>query len=147
MTLKFKNMTQNEIILNRYSNENCYLYGTIYDNEEYVCDTLEFGSEIAIPTGRYELIIGKSEDNYTTVVKALDELGGHVCDFLTDTTYMYRNIKLRQETRNICVGAKCVNPLLVMCEYSARLLKLKVLNYTNRGEKCYLLVKWGKNML
>lgn len=140
-------MTSNEIILDRYSNEYCYLYGTIYDGDEYICDTLEFGSDMAISTGRYQLIIGKSEESYTTIIKVISESGNHVCNMLTDTTYMYHNIKMRKETKDICVGAKCTNPLLTMNEYSARLLKLKVLNYINRGEKCYLLVKWGKNML
>ena len=130
-----------EFEMNRKSNENCYLYSTIYLADEYICDTLEFGSNIALQDGVYSLNLGIDKTKNETVVLVYDFLGNMVSKLVRNNTYLYKEIKMRRETADICVGCKTSLPLLQSDNYAAHLIIVNVSGSLARGIVPKLTIK------
>ena len=114
------------LLLTRNSNDYCYLYGDIYEEEEYICDTLEFGSAVCLPAGVYYLSIGHDQTKNIQVVQITDLLNNIVSKFVTDNTIMYNYIRIRNENNYICIGTKINQSLLAMSEYTTRMFMHKI---------------------
>lgn len=122
------------------SNENCYMYGSIYIGDEYVCDTLQFGSDMVLKPDIYVIDIAvdiKLNERYMTIS---DYMGNVISRFIKKPTFMYKNIEMRVNDNKICLGTKINHPLLTMCDFSTRYLGLKVAGCVSTGEVVYLVI-------
>lgn len=124
--------------LTRKNNENCYMYGSIWNDKEYVCDTLEFGSGCQLPAGLYYLRLQKNiQLNYIEII-INSQITECTAKLVKDNCYMYKNIKMRYENSNICIGTKILEPLLVMNNYVYHSLSVMIAGCQNAGEKIEL---------
>lgn len=127
-----------KLTLKRKSNENCYLYGSIWNDNEYVCDTLEFGSGCQLQAGLYYLRLQKNTQSNYMEILINSQTAQTGAKLVKDNCYMYKNIKLRNENSNICIGTKVLEPLLVMNEYVFHSLSVLIAGCQNKGEKIEL---------
>ena len=136
-----------EFELVRGTNESCYLYGSVYLAANYICDTLEFGSNIVLPDGVYYLALGKDESKNETVVLIYDFMQNRVSKLVRNNTYMYKEIKMRRETNDICIGTKIMQPLLTNDEYAAKMIIHYIHGAQNIGEIVTLTIKTPHKLL
>ena len=131
----------------RATNESCYLYGSIHLATDYICDTLEFGSSIIIHDGVYYLALGKDESKNETVVLIYDFMQNRVSKLVRNNTYMYKEIKMRRETNDICIGTKIIQPLLTNDEYAAKMIIQYIHGAQNIGKIVTLTIKTPHKLL
>lgn len=133
--------------LHRTSNQNCWMYGTISLNDEWLADTLEFGSKIAIPDGDYLLRVGRGSQSNSTVIEVCDNVLNVLAVFTRDCTYYHYNLKLRRESPNICIGMNNSGALLTMPDYSYKLLYMSIQDEIRIGNEPILRVSGGDNLI
>ena len=130
-----------ELELFRKQNDYCYLYGSIYDGEEWLCDTLEFGSGYELKADTYilkNLICSDTKQKVIGIYNTKMEL---VAKMVKDNCQTYYNIKMRKENNNICVGFKVNTPLLEMYEHSFRILSSKITTCDYSGAKSIIHIR------
>jgi len=141
----FKKVNYMEYTLLRKKNVNCYLYGSIYDGTDFVCDTLEFGSGVQVPAGDYNVFLRRSETTKDNEIILSSQKSEHCTKLVQDNTYMYKEIRMRNENDLICIGLKVNYPTLKMDELIMHRLKTELLGYNNRHEKVTIkIVDYGR---
>lgn len=130
-----------EIELLRKENERCYMYGSIYNGDEWLCDTLEFGSGCQLDAGTYliknmidPVLHQKVIGVYSLKLELLSKM-------IKDNCSMYHNIKIRNENNYICVGFKVNSPLLTMYEHSFRIISSLITSNDYSGEQTILHIR------
>ena len=108
-------MTQTEL-------SNGWLYSHIYDDDEYICDTLELLHDATLKSGVYSLSIANSKMNNDKIIEVVDELGICACCFVRENTEYHYGLRIRSNNNNITVGTKINMPLLVTGNYVYRWL-------------------------
>lgn len=108
-------MTQTEL-------SNGWLYSHIYDDDEYICDTLELLHDATLKSGVYSLRIANDKKNNDKIIEVVDELGVCSCCFVRENTEYHYGLKIRSNNNNITVGTKINMPLLVTGNYVYRWL-------------------------
>lgn len=129
------------LLLQRKVNEYCYLYGSIFELEEWICDSLEFGQGCQLKAGVYSLSPITDTQTNSRVIGIYDNDKNVLGMIIKDNCQMYHNIKLRKENSNICVGFKVNEPLLVMFEHSMRLLLSKINTALYHGESITITIQ------
>lgn len=107
----------------RYEDSNGWLYGRIFNGDDFICDTLEVSGLEIDSNDLYTLKNVFEAYDANPPICLTDSLGQKICEFVERNTVFYKNIEMRIDSSDICVGARlhCAN--LVSCEFS--LLKLK----------------------
>jgi hypothetical protein len=122
------------------SNSHCWLYGRIDLEDEFLCNTLEFGSCIILPPDTYELKLQKDGIYNKMEVCIIDFMGNVKAKLLQSNTWYYKDIELRKETVDICIGLKVLTPRLTMSEYISHLLCVKIAGAMSSGEKVKFII-------
>lgn len=129
------------MILTRKENERCYLYGSIYTSDEWICDTLEFGSGCQLKADSYILKNSMDAEMKQRVIAIYDLQMNLVSKMVKDNCGMYYNIKIRNENNHICVGFKVESPLLTMYEHSFRIISSHITTADYYGEQVILHIR------
>ena len=124
----------------RNANENCYCYGSIWKENQFVHDTLEFGASQMLPVGAYSMKICKNEQNNDRFVGIFNESNEKVSEFVKSNEHCWKNIKLRINNNKICIGLKVNDSLLVMAETSSKFFGLEIHGYETIGTICKLII-------
>ena len=124
-----------KIQLQREINDRAYLYGSIYVNDEYICDSLEFGSGNELKKGIYSIGMLHSDMSVSPEICIVNEFAEVISKFVRNNTQRYKEIELRLDNNLICLGLKINTALLVMDEHSNHLLQVKVSGALARNEK------------
>lgn len=132
------NSKEFELKLIRYSNQSCYLFGNLFNEEEFLCDTLEFGSGVQLPVGRYRIESNISNTSSMYPFYIFDNENNKVSSITTADSWIYCGFKLRIESSDIQVGCKLDSSKLVMHEYSTKVLRTLILGYIHKGYTCFI---------
>ena len=130
-----------EISLQRKENERYYLYGSICEGDEWVCDSLEFGSGCQLQAGTYILKNLICPDTRQKVIGIYNVKMELVSKMIKDNCSMYHSIKIRNENNYICLGFRVNSPLLTMYEHSFRIISNKITTCEYYGEQAILHIK------
>ena len=138
-----------EIVLDliRYEDSNGWLYGRIFNGDDFICDTLEVSGLEIDSNELYTLKNVFEAYNANPPICLVDSLGLKKCDFVDKNTVVYKNIEMRIASHDICVGARLHYANLVSREFSLQKLKRLYITLsavesnvlfkiTNKYEKC-----------
>jgi len=107
----------------RYEDNHGWLYGRIFANDEFVCDTVEVAGLEICGNETYQLRNVFEAYNANPPICLVDSLGLKKCNFVDKNTVFYKNIEMRIASRDICVGARLHWANLVSREFSLQKLK------------------------
>ena len=107
----------------RYEDSNGWLYGRIFNGDDFICDTLEVSGLEMDSNDLYTLKNVFEAYNANPPICLVDSLGLKKCDFVDKNTVVYKNIEMRIASHDICVGARLHNANLVSREFSLQKLK------------------------
>jgi hypothetical protein len=94
-----------------------YIYGTLFNDNGFVADSLEIPSDLLLPVGQYLLCIDKSAEDGKQFISIRTLGNKEISRFVQNNTYFLGNILCRKENNFISLGLKTLLPLLVMNEY------------------------------
>ena len=119
------NSNPGQIVLDliRYEDSNGWLYGRIFNGDDFICDTLEVSGLEMDSSDLYTLKNVFEAYNANPPICLADHLGQKVCEFVEKNTVIYKNIEMRVASRDICVGARLHHANLVSREFSLQKLK------------------------
>lgn len=120
-----KNLT-----LTRLRNPYCWLIGKLEVGDEYICDTLEFGSKTCLKAGFYTLETKIDKRTNTRIVVICDDFGMELSRFVMHNLTYHQNKWIRQENNLITVGTWTKEFQMKCSEYANKLL----LNEVHAGE-------------
>lgn len=130
-----------ELELIRNENDRCYLYGSLFKDGDFLCDTLEFGSGVELKCGSYTCKILYNYCEIPFCIGIYNETLELVSLFSNNELLKYHEISIRKENANIVVGLRNKGAMLTMCESSYKLLKTYVAGAISGGKKVTLEVK------
>ena len=107
----------------RYEDSNGWLYGRIFNGDDFICDTLEVSGLEIDSNDLYTLKNVFEACNANPPICLTDHLGQKVCEFVEKNTVFYKNNEMRTASHDICVGARLHYANLVSCEFSLQKLK------------------------
>lgn len=107
----------------RYEDSNGWLYGRIFNGNDFICDTLEVSGLEIDSSDLYTLKNVFEAYNANPPICLADHLGLKICDFVDKNTVVYKNIEMRIASPDICVGARLHYANLVSGEFSLQKLK------------------------
>ena len=145
----------NESIINecfeliRYENNHGWLYGRIFAGNEFVCDTVEVSGLEICGNETYQLKNDFEAYNANPPICLVDSLGLKKCDFVDKNTVVYKNIEMRIDSHDICVGARLHYANLVSREFSLQKLKHLYRSLSAVDENVYLKIteKYTKHVV
>ena len=107
----------------RYEDSNGWLYGRIFNGNDFICDTLEVSGLEIDSSDLYTLKNAFEAYNANPPICLVDSLGLKICDFVDKNTVVNKNIEMRIASHDICVGARLHNANLMSREFSLQKLK------------------------
>jgi len=93
-----------KITLERFSNNNYWLYGKICTSNGFKCDSLEMGNENQIESGTYKVTLAQTRDKLNTLISIWDDSFNFISVFVTNNNYIYQNIEIRRDNNFITIG-------------------------------------------
>ena len=140
-----------QIILDmvRYEDSHGWLYGRIFNGDDFVCDTLEVSGLEIDSTGLYVLKIDFEPYNANPPICLVDSLGLKICDFVDKNTVVYKNIEIRIASHDICIGVRLHYANLVSREFYLQKLKRLYRSLSAVDENVYLKIteKYTKHVV
>jgi hypothetical protein len=130
-----------ELELVRLENDRYYLYGSMYKDGDFLCDTLEFGSDIKLKCGSYSVKLLYNYNNVPFSIGIFNDNLELVALFSNNELLKYKEIELRKENSNIVVGLRNKGANFSMCESSWKLLKTYIAGAINGHNKVTLVIK------
>ena len=108
--------------LKRTENVHGWVYGQIYYEKRFICDTLELECPELIDPGTYKLNL--SYDNYTMLryFEVINDKKEIITKFVTKNTEIGQKSEIRCNNNYISIGAKANQALLVMSDFALRRL-------------------------
>jgi hypothetical protein len=94
--------------------DNSYLYGSVFLESEFICDTLEMTGCNLLKQGLYNLVLGASKIGQEKEILIIDKENKCVCQLVQKNTYNYKELVLRKDNNLISIGLKVNYPLLKM---------------------------------
>lgn len=110
------------ITLTRTSNNHCWLLGKIEIGDQYICDSLEFGSKTCLKAGFYSLATRVDKETNTKIIVITDDFGMELSKFVMHNLTLHRNHWIRQENNLITVGTWSKEYQMKCSEYAQKLL-------------------------
>ena len=129
-----------EVRVVSYKNRYCYLFSKLFVNNEYVCDTLEFGNSTSLKSGNYYMSTEKNTTKGVTEIMIFDELFCKISSVRENNNEFYKGIEMRIKNNVIQVGLESQNCTLKMCSYTFDLLLRKISKAINYSEDIIFLV-------
>jgi hypothetical protein len=108
--------------LKRTENSHGWVYGQIYYEKKFICDTLELECLELIEPGTYSLSLDFDKDSLTRYFSVINENGDMCSKFVMKNTEKGQKSEIRCNNNYISVGAKATQALLVMPEFAFRQL-------------------------
>lgn len=133
----------------RYEDSNGWLYGRIFNGDDFICDTLEVSGLEIDSTDLYVLKNVFEAYNANPPICVANHLGQKVCEFVDKNTVFYKNIEMRIASRDICVGARLHYANLVSREFSLQELKRLYRSLSAVDDNVYLKIteKYQKSVV
>jgi|688.fasta_scaffold721364_1 hypothetical protein len=88
----------------RQPSYNGYIFGTIYNDSERICDTLELESELLLPAGKHEILCNSEWLIEHEIFIANNLSVTNNSKFCHNNYYKYRNITIRNHNNHIVIG-------------------------------------------
>ena len=111
-----------KIELKRISNERCYLFGKIYIEGRFICDTLEFYNETTLKSDTYHVKLYREPATKEYRVYIVDGNDKIVSKMVTDNTLHEKNFRIRQKNSLIEIGLKHELYWLIMFSFVNQIL-------------------------
>lgn len=133
----------------RYEDNHGWLYGRIFNGDDFICDTVEVAGLEICGNETYQLRNVFEAYNANPPICLVDSLGLKACDFVDKNTVVYKNIEMRIASRDICVGARLHYANLVSREFSLQKLKRLYRSLSAVDENVYLKIteKYTKHVV
>ena len=145
------NSNPGQIVLDliRYEDSNGWLYGRIFNGDDFICDTLEVSGLEMDSNDLYTLKNVFEAYNANPPICLADHLDQKVCEFVEKNTVVYKNIEMRIASRDICVGARMHYANLVSREFSLQKLKRLYRSLSAVEDSVYLKIteKYTKHVV
>ena len=145
------NSNPGQIVLDliRYEDSNGWLYGRIFNGDDFICDTLEVSGLEIDSSDLYTLKNVFEAYNANPPICLADHLGQKVCEFVDKNTVVYKNIEMRIASRDICVGTRLRYANLVSREFSLQKLKRLYRSLSAVEDNVYLKIteKYTKHVV
>ena len=145
------NSNPGQIVLDliRYEDSNGWLYGRIFNGDDFICDTLEVSGLEMDSSDLYTLKHVFEAYNANPPICLANHLGQKVCEFVEKNTVVYKNIEMRIASRDICVGARLHYANLVSREFSLQELKRLYRSLSAVEDSVYLKIteKYTKHVV
>ena len=145
------NSNPGQIVLDliRYEDSNGWLYGRIFNGDDFICDTLEVSGLEIDSNDLYTLKNVFEAYNANPPICLANHLGQKVCEFVEENTVIYKNIEMRIASRDICVGARLHYANLVSREFSLQKLKRLYRSLSAVEDNVYLKIteKYTKHVV
>ena len=108
--------------LKRTVNVHGWVYGQIYFEKRFICDTLELECPALIDTGTYALNLSYDKITMLRYFEVLNDKNEIVTKFVTKNTERGQKSEIRCNNNYISIGAKANQALLVMSDFALRQL-------------------------
>ncbi len=133
----------------RYEDSNGWLYGRIFNGDDFVCDTLEVSGLEIDSNDLYTLKNVFEAYNANPPICLANHLGQKVCEFVEKNTVVYKNIEMRVASRDICVGTRLHYANLMSREFSLQKLKRLYRSLSAVEDNVYLKIteKYTKHVV
>lgn len=136
------------IRLNMVRKENRYgwCYGSLYQGENHICDTLEVYNPKDMPLGEFFLRSAIDTISGKEYIAVENESGDEITQILWQNTRYTGNIEHRIIESHIAVGSRINEPNLVTREYLFNLLKRFVNSTIISGKRVILTISNYENL-
>lgn len=124
----------------RYEDSHGWLYGRIFNGDDFICDTVEVAGLEICGNETYQLRNVFEAYNANPPICLVDSLGLKICDFVDKNTLVYKNIEMRIASHDICVGARLHYANLVSREFSLQKLKSLYRSLSAIDDNVYLKI-------
>ena len=124
----------------RYEDSNGWLYGRIFNGDDFICDTVEVAGLEICGNDTYQLRNIFETYNANPPICLVDSLGMKVCDCVDKNTIVYKNIEMRIASHDICVGVRLHHANLVSREFSLQKLKRLYRSLSAIDDNVYLKI-------
>jgi hypothetical protein len=144
-----ENEKSQDFELIRYEDNHGWLYGRIFNGDDFICDTVEVSGLEVAGNETYQLQNIFEPYNANPPICLVDHLGKKVCEFVDKNTVVDKNIEMRVASRDICVGARLHYANLVSCEFSLQKLKRLYRSLSAVEDNVYLKIteKYTKHVV
>ena len=130
--------------LKRTENKFGWVYGKIYYEKKFVCDTLELECPELIEPGTYLLNLSYDRATMLRYFEVLNDKKEVITKFVTKNTESGQKSEIRCNNNYISVGARANQALLVMPDFALRqLLEIwTICEHQNTELKLYVKNNW-----
>lgn len=108
--------------LKRTENVHGWIYGQIYCEKRFICDTLELECPELIDPGTYKLNLSYDKVTMLRYFEVINDKKEIITKFVTKNTEIGQKSEIRCNNNYISIGAKANQALLVMSEFALRQL-------------------------
>lgn len=108
--------------LKRTENKFGWIYGQIYYEKKFVCDTLELECPELIEQGTYDLNLSYDKVTMLRYFEVINDKKEIVTKFVTKNTERGQKSDIRCNNNYISIGARANQALLVMTDFALRQL-------------------------
>lgn len=140
-----------QIDFSRLENSRGWIYGQLWFDGEFICDTLEIDHEKLITKGIYKLQVIKKEFTNLLEIAIVNDEKLELTRIVTENTVFQKGIRIRNNNNFITIGNKANFPLLRMSEicmhnvvdivkmytYKGYEIEFKVTDYTKKEKTCF----------
>ena len=130
--------------LKRTENVHGWVYGQIYYEKKFVCDTLELECPELIEPGTYLLDLSYDRETMLRYFEVINDKKEVITKFVSKNTETGQKSEIRCNNNYISVGAKANQALLIMPEFALRqLLEIwTICDRQNSELKLYVKNNW-----
>lgn len=108
--------------LKRTENVHGWVYGQIYYEKRFICDTLELECPELIEPGTYALNLSYDNETMLRYFEVINDKKEIITKFVTKNTERGQKSEIRCNNNYISIGAKANQALLVMSDFALRQL-------------------------
>lgn len=108
--------------LKRTVNVHGWVYGQIYFEKRFICDTLELECSELIDPGTYALNLSYDKVTMLRYFEVINDKKEIITKFVTKNTEIGQKSEIRCNNNYISIGAKANQALLVMSDFALRQL-------------------------
>lgn len=122
-----------------------WVYGSMYQGEDYLCDTLEVAGSQEIALGEYFIRPAIETISGREYIAVEDQVGDEVTKIIWKNTEYNNKIECRLTENHIAVGSRINEPNLVTREYLFNILRRFILATNLAGKRVILTVERYEN--
>ena len=127
-----------EILLKRYESKNCYLRGHLMIDNDFICDSLEFNSELTLKSGFYDIAIYRQPHTYEKRVYIHYGKNIIISKLVDTNTELVKLVKHRIKNSLIEIGILGISNNLLFFSQVNKLLIEKIEKAQRLGEDILL---------